>query len=42
MKKKTEQQKYDRGQIFVKITAFILAILMVVGTLGTLIFALIG
>ena len=42
MKKKTEQQKYDRGQVFVKITALILAILMVGGTVATLIFALMG
>lgn len=42
MKKKTEQQKYDRGQVFVKITAFALAILMVAGTVATLVFALMG
>ena len=42
MKKKTEQQKYDRGQVFVKITALFLAILMIAGTVATLIFALMG
>ena len=36
-----EQRKYDKGQIFVKVMAGILALLMVGGTCATLIFALI-
>lgn len=40
-KKKTkEQHSYDRSQIFVKIMAGILAVLMVAATAMTLIFAL--
>ena len=40
-KKKTkEQRNYDKSQIFVKIMAGILAILMVAATAMTLIFAL--
>lgn len=34
------QRKYDKGQVFVKIMAGFLAILMVMATCGTLIFAL--
>ncbi|MCF0124587.1 MAG: hypothetical protein HUJ68_02315 [Clostridia bacterium] len=46
MKKKKEQkvvkkQKMDKGQIFVKVMAGVLALLMLVGTVSTLIFALI-
>lgn len=40
--KNENQKKYDRGQVFVKITAGILALLMVVGALATLGFALLG
>ncbi len=43
-KQKTEAEKkqkhYDKGQIFVKVMAGILAILMVAGTVATLVFAL--
>lgn len=35
-----KKHKYDKGQIFVKVMAGILALLMVVATAGTLIFAL--
>ncbi len=42
MKKKVEKkQKYDKGQIFVKVMAGFLVLLMLVGTVSTLIFALI-
>lgn len=42
MKKKVEKKaKYDKGQIFVKVMAGILAALMLVGTISTLIYALI-
>ncbi len=44
MKKKktnTEQARYDRGQIFVKIVAGILAIMMVVAVAASLIYAFI-
>ncbi len=42
MKKKVEKkQKYDKGQMFVKVMAGFLALLMLVGTISTLIFALI-
>ncbi len=42
MKKRVEKkQKYDKGQIFVKVMAGFLALLMLVGTISTLIFALI-
>ncbi len=34
------QRKYDKGQVFVKVMAGFLAILMVMATCGTLIFAL--
>lgn len=40
--KNQNQRKYDRGQIFVKVTAGILALLMVVGALATVGFALLG
>ncbi len=44
MKKEKEQAKrqHDKGEIFVKIMAGILAILMVAGTGATLIYVLIG
>lgn len=37
-----KKHKYDKGQIFVKVMAGILALLMVSATAGTLVFALIG
>ncbi len=37
---KVKTVKYDKGQVFVKIMAGILALLMVAGTGATLIFAL--
>lgn len=37
-----KKYKYDKGQIFVKVMAGILALLMVSATAGTLVFALIG
>lgn len=40
-KKNEQKRKYDRGQIFVKLTAGFLALLMIVGTVGSLIYALI-
>lgn len=44
-KQKTEEVKkqkhYDKGQIFVKVMAGILAMLMLAGTVATLVFALI-
>lgn len=40
--KNKEQRRYDKGQIFVKIMAAFLAVLMVGGTGLTLIYALIG
>lgn len=47
MKKKEQKEKapkrqYDKGQIFVKIMAGVLALLMVAGTGVTLIYALMG
>ena len=36
-----KKNKYDKGQIFVKVMAGILAVLMLTGTIGTLVFALI-
>lgn len=36
-----KKHQYDKGQIFVKVMAGFLAILMVVGTVSTLIYALI-
>ena len=41
-KKNASQRKYDRGQIFVKVVAGILAILMVAATLATIGFAVLG
>ena len=38
--KNENKDKYDRGQVFVKIVAGILALLMIVGALATLGFAL--
>jgi len=40
--KPKEQQKYDRGQIFVKITAFALAFLLLAGAAATFIYAIWG
>lgn len=40
MKKKEHKAKYDKGQVFVKIMAGILAILMMTGTIVTLVYAL--
>lgn len=40
--KNKEQRRYDKGQIFVKIMAAFLAVLMVGGTGLTLIYALMG
>ncbi len=45
MKKKNQKEKmikkqYDKGQVFVKIMAGILTILMLAGTIGTLVYAL--
>lgn len=37
-----EQKKYNKGQVFTKIMAGILALMMLVATAGTLIFSLIG
>ena len=44
MKKEKEQPKkqHDKGEIFVKIMAGILAVLMIAGTGVTLVYALIG
>ena len=39
--KNKEQRKYDKGQIFVKVMAGILALLMVLSVAATLIFSLI-
>lgn len=39
-KRNDSQKKYDRGQVFVKVMAGFLAVLMLVATCGTLIFAL--
>lgn len=39
--KNKEQKKYDKGQIFVKIMAGMLAIMMIMSIAGTLIFYLI-
>ena len=45
MKKNKEQNKvknkYDKGQIFVKVTAGVLTVLMLTGTVATIVFALI-
>lgn len=40
MKNKEKKQNYDKGKIFVKIMAGILALLMVAGTGITLVYAL--
>lgn len=40
--KKKEQKRYDRGQVFVKIMAGVLALLMLTGTVITLVYALMG
>ena len=37
-----EQKKYNKGQVFTKIMAGILALMMLLATAGTLIFSLIG
>lgn len=37
---KTEQKRYDRGQVFVKITAGILAVLMVLAVAASVIYAI--
>ncbi len=37
-----KKHKYDKGQIFVKVMAGVLVLLMVSATAGTLVFALIG
>lgn len=37
-----KQKQYDKSQIFVKIMAGILAVLMIAGTVVTLVYALIG
>lgn len=42
MKKKEYKSNYDKGQVFVKIMAGILAILMMMGTIITLVYALMG
>lgn len=42
MKKKEHKTNYDKGQVFVKIMAGVLALLMVAGTGVTLVYALIG
>lgn len=41
-KNKTAKRQYDKGQVFVKIMAGVLALLMVAGTGITLVYALIG
>lgn len=41
MKKKEQKRQYDKGQVFVKIMAGILALLMLAGTVITLVYALI-
>ena len=40
--KKKKNKSYDKGQIFVKVMAGILALLMIVATSSTLIYALMG
>lgn len=37
-----QQKNYDKGQVFVKVMAGILAVLMLSGTVITLVFALMG
>lgn len=41
-KMKTAKTQYDKGQVFVKIMAGVLALLMVSGTAVTLVYALMG
>lgn len=41
-KEKNNKHHYDKGQIFVKIMAGFLALLMVLATGGTLIYSLLG
>lgn len=41
MKKNKKQNKYDKGQIFVKVMAGVLTVLMLTGTVATIVFALI-
>lgn len=41
-KKKIPKKQHDKGQVFVKIMAGLLAVLMLAGTAITLIYALIG
>ena len=41
MKKDREKRKFDKGQVFVKIMAGILAIMMIMSVAGTLIYSLI-
>ena len=40
IKQEKKTNRHDKGQIFVKVTAGVLAILMVVGTAITLVYAL--
>ena len=40
MKKKENKKQYDKGQVFVKIMAGVLALLMLAGTVITLVYAL--
>lgn len=42
MKNKTIKKQHDKGEVFVKIMAGILALLMMTGTIFTLIYALMG
>ncbi len=37
-----EKRKYDKGQIFIKVMAGILAILMIIATSASFIYALLG
>lgn len=39
--KNKEQRKFDKGQVFVKIMAGILAVMMIMSVAGTLIYSLI-
>ena len=41
MKKNKEQKQFDKGQIFIKIMAGILAVMMVLAAAATLIYSLI-
>lgn len=42
MKNKEKRQNYDKGRIFVKIMAGVLSLLMMAGTVITLVYALMG